>query len=125
MPKIVKRILILSCLIAILVLPYFVFANTVANPVVGNLMDVGGGGKGPYENIPMIGIIGLVVRIVLSLLGIVFLILMVYAGFSWMTAAGEEERVTKAKETITRAIIGLIITIGSYAIWIFVSTYLL
>ncbi|MEK7557695.1 MAG: hypothetical protein AAB530_00605 [Patescibacteria group bacterium] len=56
------------------------------------------------------------VNIVLGLLGIIFLILILYAGFNWMTAGGEEEKVTKAKETITRAVIGLIIILASLAI---------
>ncbi|MBI4812328.1 hypothetical protein HY798_02695 [Candidatus Falkowbacteria bacterium] len=54
------------------------------------------------------------------MLGVIFIILMLYAGYNWMTASGEEEKVTKAKDTIWRAIIGLIITIGSYAIWDFI-----
>ena len=118
MQKMVKRILILSCLIVILLLPYFVFAD---DAVLTGLKSV----RGSYGEMTVADIIGLVVSIVLSLLGVVFLILTVYAGFSWMTAAGEEERVTKAKETLTRAVIGLIITLGSYAIWAFVSGYLL
>jgi len=46
---------------------------------------------------------------------------MLYAGYNWMMARGDEEKVTKAKDTITRAIIGLLITIGAYAIsfWVF------
>ena len=38
-----------------------------------------------------------------------------------MTAQGEEEKVSKAKDTIQRAVIGLIVTIAAYAIsyWVF------
>ena len=46
-------------------------------------------------------------------------------GYNWMTAAGEEEKVRKAKDTIWRAVIGLTITIGSYAIWAWIYKYLL
>jgi len=45
---------------------------------------------------------------------------MVYAGYNWMVARGEEEKVTIAKDTIKRAIIGLVITVSSYAIWNFI-----
>lgn len=121
MSKIIKRILILSCLIAILILPYFVFASDVLD----RMKTVGEVSYNTADQNSMASIIGLVVSVVLSLLGIIFLILVIYAGFSWMTAAGEEERVTKAKETLNRAVIGLIITVGSYAIWVFVSGYLL
>ena len=42
-----------------------------------------------------------------------------------MTARGEEEKVEKAKDTITRAIIGLIIVVGAYAIWSFIFSNLI
>jgi len=61
-------------------------------------------------------VIGAVIQTFLSILGIIFLILMIYSGYSWMTAHGDEQKVTKAKETITAAIIGLVIVIGAYAI---------
>jgi hypothetical protein len=69
-------------------------------------------------------IISTVISTFLSLLGIIFVILMIYGGYNWMTAAGDESKVTKAKETITRAIIGLIITVSAYAITYFVFTAL-
>ncbi|MBU0636943.1 hypothetical protein KKH16_01905 [Patescibacteria group bacterium] len=56
----------------------------------------------------------------MSFLGVVFLILIIYAGFTWMTAGGDEEKINKAKDTIQRAIIGLIIILCSYAITIFI-----
>lgn len=65
-------------------------------------------------------IMALVIKSFLGLLGIIFLILIIYAGYNWMTAAGEEEKVKKAKETIQRALIGLIIVISAYAITYFV-----
>ena len=69
-------------------------------------------------------ITGAVVGAVLALVGVIFLALMVYAGYNWMTARGEEEKVEKAKDTITRALIGIIIVVGAYAIWRFVFAYL-
>lgn len=64
--------------------------------------------------------IGGVVQAILSFLGVVFLILMIYGGFLWMTAKGNEEQVTKAKNLIVAAIIGIIIVISAYAISYFV-----
>ncbi len=65
-------------------------------------------------------LIASVIQSLLSLLGVIFLVLMVYGGYLWMTAAGNEEKVTKAKNLMTAAIIGLIIVVGSYAISVFV-----
>jgi len=50
----------------------------------------------------------------------IFLILTVYAGFLYLTARGEEEKVTHAKETLQRGVIGLIIISAAYAIATFV-----
>jgi len=68
--------------------------------------------------------VGTIIQTFLSILGIIFLILMIYAGYAWMTAHGDEQKVTIAKETITAAIIGLVIVIGAYAITFFVISKL-
>ncbi len=71
------------------------------------------------------GTVEIVIEAFLSLLGIIFVILIVYAGFSWMTANGDEAKVTKAKDTIQRAVIGLVIIVSAYAITYFVFNNLL
>jgi len=68
------------------------------------------------------GIIALIINVILTLLGVIFLVLMVYAGFLWMTAQGESKPVDQAKGIIKQAIIGLIITLAAYAISNFVIT---
>ncbi|MBU1349877.1 hypothetical protein KKA20_00980 [Patescibacteria group bacterium] len=65
-------------------------------------------------------IISAVIKIALSLLGVVFLLLMLYGGYLWMTARGNEQEVEKAKNIITSAVIGMLIVIGSYAITYFI-----
>lgn len=64
--------------------------------------------------------IGRIVKVVLSLVGTIFFVLTVYAGFLWMTASGNEEQVTKAKDILKMAVIGLAITLASYSITSFV-----
>lgn len=61
-----------------------------------------------------------VIMAVLSLLGVVFLILIIYGGILWMTAAGNEDQVGKARKVLTAATIGLIIVFSAYAISYFV-----
>ncbi len=61
-------------------------------------------------------IIGRIIRTLLGLLGIIFLVLMVYAGFLWMTARGESDPIDKAKEIIKQCIIGIIIIFLAYAL---------
>ncbi len=64
--------------------------------------------------------IALIINAFLGLLGLVMVVLMIYAGFLYMTSQGNEEQVTKAKAIIRNAIIGLIIITLSYAIVRFV-----
>lgn len=66
------------------------------------------------------GKIGAIVGSLLGLVGTVFVVLMIYAGVLWMTAAGEEEKIKKSKDLIIGAVIGLVIIFSAYAITSFV-----
>ena len=57
-----------------------------------------------------------VILILLSVLGIVFIFLLVYGGIEWMSAGGNESRKSKSQEIIRAAIIGLAVVLGAYAI---------
>ena len=122
MKKYFKKIVILISLFAVLALPYIALAESQSTK---NLKTVGEGGtNAPYVEAnqnKLSEIIGIGIQAFLGLLGVIFLVLIIYAGFNWMTAQGEEEKVTKAKDTLTRAVIGVIITIAAYAIsyWVF------
>lgn len=61
-------------------------------------------------------LIGRIISVALGLVGTIFLLLMLYAGFMWMTARGAPDQVKKAKEVLTGAIIGIVIVAGAYAI---------
>lgn len=61
-------------------------------------------------------ILGGVVKGALSFVGVIFLGLMVYAGYLWMTARGQEDQIEKAQKIIRASVIGLIIAVGAYAI---------
>ena len=65
-----------------------------------------------------------VINAFLALVGVILLAYLLYAGYKWMTAHGEEKKVDQAKETIQRAITGLIIIVAAYAISIFVMSRL-
>lgn len=65
-------------------------------------------------------IVSKVISAVLSLLGVIFLILMIYGGFIWMMARGNESEVEKAQGIIRAAIFGLVIILAAYALTYFV-----
>jgi hypothetical protein len=62
-----------------------------------------------------------IIQLVLGLMTLIAVVLIIYAGFIWLTAAGEEENVAKAKRIISAAIVGLIIILLAWAIVIFVA----
>lgn len=55
-------------------------------------------------------------KIILALSGSLALLMFIYGGFTWLTAAGSSERVDKGKKILTGAIIGLIIIFGAVTI---------
>jgi hypothetical protein len=63
---------------------------------------------------------GQIVGTALSMIGILFFLLMIYAGLRWMTARGNSELTQKAQDTIIAATIGMVIVLASYAITTFV-----
>lgn len=65
-------------------------------------------------------IIGKIVRTILSFLGILFIILVMYAGHMWMFAGGNEDRVGKARKILINSAIGVALVLLSYAIAYFV-----
>jgi TRAP-type C4-dicarboxylate transport system permease small subunit len=65
---------------------------------------------------------GQIIGLVLSFVGVIFLVLMIYAGILWMTASGNEQQTTKAKDLIISAVIGIIIVFAAYAITNFIGT---
>ena len=101
----------------------FNLKNAFDGSLLGNVADKGGY-KTETNASTVNTIIGTVIQAFLGILGVIFLILMIYAGYTWMTAHGDEQKVTKAKETITAAIIGLVIVIGAYALAFFVISKL-
>lgn len=86
----------------------------------GNLNQIGTMIWGTGAQKSLVAIIGNLIGVALGLLGIVLVVLIMYAGFLWMTANGNDEQVLKAKKMITNAVVGLVIIMSSYSIATFV-----
>lgn len=82
--------------------------------------DNAGLSQGGTPSSDVLTIIGTLINVALGLLGVVLLLISIYAGFLWMTAQGNEEQVGKAKNMIRDAVIGLVITLAAYSIASFV-----
>lgn len=76
--------------------------------------------KESKKSVPEIA--GALIGVAFSVIGIVFLGLALYAGFKWMTAQGNEKDVTKARDTLINATIGIVLMVAAYAITNFMFT---
>jgi hypothetical protein len=77
--------------------------------------------EGSFNNTVSINsMAGDIIQLALSILGVLFVVFMIHAGYLWLTAAGNEQRVDKAKKIIFESIIGLVIVIAAYAITYFI-----
>ncbi|HAZ29089.1 MAG TPA: hypothetical protein DCY48_04960 [Candidatus Magasanikbacteria bacterium] len=61
-------------------------------------------------------IIGKIIRVLLGLVGIVLLGIILYGGYLYMTSQGEEDKITRAKQTIINGVIGLVIILSALTI---------
>ncbi|MBN1326019.1 hypothetical protein JW977_03525 [Candidatus Falkowbacteria bacterium] len=67
-------------------------------------------------------VVAMVINLFLGLVGAMFVVLIIYGGFLYMTAAGTTEKVQKAKKIIIYAVIGLLIVAAAYSITYFISS---
>ncbi|MFZ4632202.1 MAG: hypothetical protein ACOYL8_03305 [Patescibacteria group bacterium] len=78
------------------------------------------GSQADVNNSDLLTVVASLVQLALSVMGVVFVIFMIYAGFLWLTAAGNDQKVDKSKTILFQSILGLIIVVGAYAITSFV-----
>jgi hypothetical protein len=108
-----------------LAMPFAVLAQTYPFQRAQQMAGEVGGAANINSTKSLSQIVGSIINVALGFLGIVFLVLLLYAGFLWMTAAGDETKTKKAKDIIMQSIIGLVIVVAAFAISNFVLGSLL
>lgn len=118
--KLGKQAASLFILAAVLVMPMAVGAAIDTSDMTSNLQSTAqaGGIEGSTTDLPTL--VGNIIKVVIGLLGVLLVIFIVYAGFLWMTAAGDKDKVGKAQKIIYQSVIGLVIIFAAYAIASFV-----
>lgn len=117
--KIKKTIIIFLSLF--LLSPIFVLASTTDSISARSRDQVSAfQGEAKFSSTQAESIVATIIKTALTLLGILFVILMIYSGYQWMMAGGNEDAVKKAKSRIINAVIGLVIIIFAYSITAFV-----
>jgi len=104
-----KKFLQNASILALTVLPNAAFAQLTNPATPGGLSTEG-----------LEDTIGTILNAVLSLVGVIALAVILWGGFRWMTAGGNEESVGEAKKIIAAGIVGLIIVIVAWAVVNFV-----
>ena len=104
---------------ALFLLVFTVSPASAADTLGQSLLNQSVGDIGLESNLE--NSLGNIIGTVLATVGTVFLVLTVAAGIMWMTAAGNEEKISKAKKILVGAVIGLIIAMTAYTITYFVT----
>jgi len=95
---------------------------TVGGSLTGRLENVAN--EAGYNVDPAVAstprIVGIIVGAFIGFSGLTFMVLMVIAGYGWMTSNGNEEKVKKATATIKTSIIGLVVSLSAWVLWDFI-----
>jgi len=119
--KLVKKISAIGATVGLLVMPF------VTRAALDSSLGLNNGNVGSATQLGTQDVrqtIGKIINVALSLLGVVVLVIIIYGGFLWMTAGGNDEKVGEAKKWIFGGIIGLVIILSAYAIASFVISNL-
>ena len=67
------------------------------------------------------GVITTIINTMLFIVGLLAVIMIIYAGIRFVTAHGDEKQVESARQTIIYSVVGLIVAILAYALvnWVF------
>ena len=106
------------CLLFLLLIPIGVHAQALNT----GLGAVGTAAGLPTTTLPQI--IGRIIQVILGIVGTVLLVIIMYAGYLWMTAGGDPKNVDKAKDWMRNGVIGFAIVVFSYSITTFIISRL-
>lgn len=108
--------------LGLVLLPTMAFAQSTGLDAIksGAQKAAGGAGLASSSSPDLMTLIGQLIGAVMGLVGVLLFGYMVYGGFKWMTAAGNDKAVSEAQAIIRNAIIGIVIIVAAYAISSFV-----
>lgn len=103
MYKFAKKLIPFAAPIAALTLP----AAAMAQNLVPNTIS-------PINNI--VQVVQAIIRFILLLAFVIAFVMLLVGGIRWILAGGDEKSVEKARNTITAALIGLVVVLVAYAL---------
>lgn len=92
---------------------------TLALAQAGGLVPCGGSAEDPCTTKDVIALVAQLVDFLITMLGVIAVIALVYAGFKMVVSRGNESEWKQAKAIFTNVVIGIIIILAS---WLIVDT---
>lgn len=122
-----KKKLILLMTVMTVVLPLLTMAVTAVHAQSLSTNDLGlndAGNIGLGNNDPK-SIVVQIIRVLLGFLGLIAVIIILIGGFKWMTAQGNDDKITEARKLIQAGIIGLVIILAAFGItqWVITTVF--
>lgn len=119
MKKISKHLIVFA-IISFLVLPVFVAPVLAQDANFGfDSVETGLGTNTLHRGDPR-AIVGKIINFALGFLGVIAVAIILFGGFKWMTAAGNEDKVSEAKKLLGAGVIGLVIILAAWALATFI-----
>lgn len=84
------------------------FISTTDNP---SAISTATGGQGSFRQLALT-----IVNFFLTFLGLIAVVMIIYGGFLYVSAAGNQEKIESAKKIIMYAVIGIVVILLSFAI---------
>ncbi len=105
--------------------PVFVLADTTPVSPPSDVTPVGGGGiQNPLKSNDLSQLLDNIINFLLTLAAPIAVIMMIYAGYLFITASDNEEKVKTARKTMLYVVIGIAILILSKGVVTLVSSFL-
>lgn len=92
------------------------------NAPVSLINPLGGTKDKPQGKTSIPELLGSIINSVMGIIGSLALVMFIYGGATWMLSAGNQEQVTKGKNALIWATVGLVIIFTAYALVKFVLT---
>lgn len=112
--KLMMAVIIMVPLLSLVAIPVQAATNdTIGGSVdlgVNDAEEIGLGNKAPKQ------IMVQVIRIALGFLGLIAVIIILIGGFKWMTAQGNDDKISEARKLIQAGIVGLVIILAAWGI---------
>lgn len=114
-----SKYLVAFTMAAFLTLPLITMAQQTTNETFG-FVPVNNGLNGTLKETDPRTMVGSIINVALGFMGVIAVVILLIGGFKWMTAGGNEDKVSEAKKMLGYGVIGLVIVLAAWGVATFV-----